>query len=1190
MQRVVEAAASSEFKICTFYRNGDPYFVGKSMRVSERKYRSWEIFLADLAQHLNYFQVTRLIDMDTQQSVFEIKELRDGGGYACCAAPTERFKPVRYLKKELPSRAALEVRQERPQEKPGERQLPAQPAVSLPVLQPRGSIDSRAFRLEEVAKIIQIFRNGDSRIDKPVTVVVNKRMLSIEQLQDVIGQMVPCPGGPRALFSLAGVRITDLSQLVKGASYVIVGREKFMGLREPVSLMPRPTVKPRSDAPLANDPKLPPIDENRSEDAPVPEIDPLKSDSQISVVVRGGPYHRLSQANLTYSRLLPKSRLSKQLQREPSPPRTGSQSVVKISIQEDHLQEAERIVAESMAYEAIANSERVRQLSIVDKRLQQRGGLQQQAARIAEENDALSMHIDLEKARQADAFKRKRAEREAVRQNSTLNAVPVHHNAELRRTTSLAEATSDTERIQAVQRPASAHASSSGSRRTSGHSILIDEPTMTSPQPSPQPSPKPSPKPSPRPSPKALDRKPKPAPVPALRPSKFRNSEPPPRATGYRQRNRYSADLPPSQPAITAPSTRLSVPAVESSEPPAGESRTIAQPSTISHLDPDLVSAEDSDDTPSNSPKHVPRKPATPFKVLFDRSKRAIGRGAANQRLREAAATKIQAGYRGYLVRRDLGLPELTPRPAASTSTFPAVGHSKERLPTPAPGHDLRQSKRVWTTETELQSSPASPQVNSPARVSLTSKASTTTIHSNPQANVTASLPRHSESLNQPPMSAESTILVETAERPDVVLKEDTLTDNGQRIASSAASRQDQDPTDENSADDIVTLSAASTQRERELMETVASASPSESEASVASSLGTTLLSPAGLQRSDTEVRSEFDEKYNLEQLLGDGNFAVVHVGRHRKSNKKCAVKIIDKSKTINAKETTLIQNEVTIMRRLNHPNCIKLFDVYETSAHVFMVMELVTGGDLFDNIINKGKYTEADASSLMWCMASAISYMHGLRIVHRDLKPENLLVAQDGAGRDFLKLGDFGLSVEVKEPLDTVCGTPTYVAPEIIDENVPGYGLEVDLWAMGVIIYIVLCGFPPFSIPNKDQQALFAKICRGEYTFPFPYWKGMAFSRTKAGFFFLSACLFAYRLGVSFQAKDLITKLLLVNPARRLSAAQVLEHPWVSERATIPDASFNRQPSIIAELYKSFPDRDPASRPQSRSMGIGVM
>jgi len=272
------------------------------------------------------------------------------------------------------------------------------------------------------------------------------------------------------------------------------------------------------------------------------------------------------------------------------------------------------------------------------------------------------------------------------------------------------------------------------------------------------------------------------------------------------------------------------------------------------------------------------------------------------------------------------------------------------------------------------------------------------------------------------------------------------------------------------------------------------------------------------------EDKRVVEEQYEVGKKIGDGNFAEVKECVHRKTGKKYALKIIDKSKTRGAKETKMIENEVRTMQVIRHPNCVALYDVFDTEDELFLVMELVEGGDLFDRIVEKGKYAESDAVRLVRNMATAIQHLHSKNIIHRDLKPENLLVTKDKMGRDTIKLADFGLSMVVSEPLHTICGTPTYVAPEIIADGPEGYGLQVDLWATGVIAYIMLCGFPPFASQSKNQKDLFRKIRRGHFSFPEPYWQG-----------------------VSDEAKDLISKLLQVNPQDRYTADQILSHPWIA-------------------------------------------
>ncbi|XP_052252518.1 serine/threonine-protein kinase DCLK1-like isoform X2 [Dreissena polymorpha] len=259
--------------------------------------------------------------------------------------------------------------------------------------------------------------------------------------------------------------------------------------------------------------------------------------------------------------------------------------------------------------------------------------------------------------------------------------------------------------------------------------------------------------------------------------------------------------------------------------------------------------------------------------------------------------------------------------------------------------------------------------------------------------------------------------------------------------------------------------------------------------------------------------------KYELGRTLGDGNFAIVRLSKMKATGVEYAMKVIDKPK-LKGKEH-MVENEIEIMKDCNHPNIVKLYEEYETSDKIYLVMELVKGGDLFDAITQSVKFGEVDSAHMVKDLCSALFYLHSRIIVHRDLKPENLLVHRNKDMTISLKLADFGLAMDVKEAIYTVCGTPTYVAPEILSEI--GYGLEVDMWAVGVITYILLCGFPPFRSPDRNQTELFEFIKAGEYEFLSPYWDN-----------------------ISSSAKDLIEHLLVVDKKRRYTAIDVLCHPWI--------------------------------------------
>ncbi|XP_028025189.1 serine/threonine-protein kinase GA29083-like [Bombyx mandarina] len=262
--------------------------------------------------------------------------------------------------------------------------------------------------------------------------------------------------------------------------------------------------------------------------------------------------------------------------------------------------------------------------------------------------------------------------------------------------------------------------------------------------------------------------------------------------------------------------------------------------------------------------------------------------------------------------------------------------------------------------------------------------------------------------------------------------------------------------------------------------------------------------------------------KYSVGSIIGDGNFAVVRTCRDRTTGKDYALKVIDKAKC-KGKEH-YVEAEVRVMRKLCHPRIVSLIEEQDSPEWLFLVMEYVSGGDLFDSIAVASKFSEPQARLLIGHLTSAIAYLHSLSIVHRDIKPENLLVevGSDGSIRG-LKLADFGLAVEVWRPLHAVCGTPTYVAPEILLET--GYGLKIDVWAAGVILYILLCGFPPFSSPDGDQEKLFDAILSARLEFPAPHWE-----RVSAG------------------AIDLVANMLRPQPELRFAAEDVLDHVWMAD------------------------------------------
>jgi len=269
--------------------------------------------------------------------------------------------------------------------------------------------------------------------------------------------------------------------------------------------------------------------------------------------------------------------------------------------------------------------------------------------------------------------------------------------------------------------------------------------------------------------------------------------------------------------------------------------------------------------------------------------------------------------------------------------------------------------------------------------------------------------------------------------------------------------------------------------------------------------------------------REEIQKYYDIREKLGTGSFAVVKRAVRKSDNKEFAIKVIKKNK-LNADELAVVHDEVEIMHKVNHANCVQLFEMFENSKKMFMVLELLTGGELFDRIVRKGSYSEKEASEVTKSVTAALQYLHDNGIVHRDLKPENLIYLSQ-ADDSAIKITDFGLAKyrgsSTKPPgMTTACGTPGYVAPEVL-KNEP-YDSAVDLWSLGVILYILLCGFPPFY--HESTAALYKQIKKGEFDFPAPYWTN-----------------------ISSSAKDLVRKLLTVDPKQRYTAKQVLQHPWIS-------------------------------------------
>ncbi|KAG1660285.1 hypothetical protein FOA52_006752 [Chlamydomonas sp. UWO 241] len=299
--------------------------------------------------------------------------------------------------------------------------------------------------------------------------------------------------------------------------------------------------------------------------------------------------------------------------------------------------------------------------------------------------------------------------------------------------------------------------------------------------------------------------------------------------------------------------------------------------------------------------------------------------------------------------------------------------------------------------------------------------------------------------------------------------------------------------------------------------------------------------------RTDKRVK----DVYLLSKVLGMGGFSCVKLALERETGKEYACKIMSfptgalvdpqtaKDHNIpceNSREDVF--KEIDILCGMEHENIVYLKEYFEENNKVFLITELLTGGELLDAVVQRGSYNEAEARCIFRQILLGIQYLHSRNVVHRDLKLENLLLSVEG-DITRVKIADFGLAkMTAGEAMQTVCGTPQYVAPEVIlGHKSTQYGPGVDMWGAGVVLFILLGGYPPFY--SESEPELFNLIRKGKFAFDDPVW-----------------------VGVTRRAKDLISKLLEVDPARRLSAAAALNHIWF-----VPDkVPANAPPLTVAQ------------------------
>uniref|UniRef100_A0A8C2IBS1 calcium/calmodulin-dependent protein kinase n=2 Tax=Cyprinus carpio TaxID=7962 RepID=A0A8C2IBS1_CYPCA len=297
---------------------------------------------------------------------------------------------------------------------------------------------------------------------------------------------------------------------------------------------------------------------------------------------------------------------------------------------------------------------------------------------------------------------------------------------------------------------------------------------------------------------------------------------------------------------------------------------------------------------------------------------------------------------------------------------------------------------------------------------------------------------------------------------------------------------------------------------------------------------------------------TRFTEEYQLFEELGKGAFSVVRRCVKVLSGQEYAAKIIN-TKKLSTRDHQKLDREARICRLLKHSN---IGSIISEEGHHYLIFDLVTGGELFEDIVAREYYSEADASHCIQQILEAVLHCHQMGVVHRDLKPENLLLASKSKGAA-VKLADFGLAIEVEGDQQAwfgFAGTPGYLSPEVLRKD--PYGKAVDLWACGVILYILLVGYPPFW--DEDQHRLYQQIKAGAYDFPSPEWDT-----------------------VTPEAKDLINKMLTINPSKRITAAEALKHPWISHRSTVASCmhrqetveclkKFNARRKLKVSLYKA--------------------
>ncbi|KAI3933810.1 hypothetical protein MKW92_020450 [Papaver armeniacum] len=313
----------------------------------------------------------------------------------------------------------------------------------------------------------------------------------------------------------------------------------------------------------------------------------------------------------------------------------------------------------------------------------------------------------------------------------------------------------------------------------------------------------------------------------------------------------------------------------------------------------------------------------------------------------------------------------------------------------------------------------------------------------------------------------------------------------------------------------------------------------------------------------DTEQIARLEDRYRLGDELGWGQFGVIRACLDKLNGEILACKSIAKERLVTLDDLRSVKLEIEIMTRLSgHPNVVNLKAVYEDEDYVHLVMELCAGGELFHRLEKHGKFSEFNARVLFRHLMQVVMYCHDKGVVHRDLKPENILLATKDTSSP-IKLADFGLATYIQpgQKLNGTVGSPFYIAPEVL---AGGYNQAADVWSAGVILYILLCGMPPFW--GKTKSRIFDAVRAADLRFPSEHWDH-----------------------VSASAKDLITQMLCTDPAKRLTATQVLDHSWMNECVQMENEYCERQNLSCGDMdmgQGSFSSTTFISRNQDLSFG----